>query len=124
MKKLLIFVFMAMLTLSLAACQKPLNGSDVCTFPETSEEIKCQVYSSGTETEYAINDGVVAWFNGLKLNACEQPEDVEGAEAYSFVVNFEMAVIYQDRGGDEAYVVCNGNWYKVANPSTPPLDIE
>lgn len=124
MKKLLIFAFVAMLTLSLAACQKTVNGSDVCTFPETSEEIKCQVYSGGTETEYAINDDVIEWYYSLKLNACEQPEDVEGAEAYSFEVNSEMVVIYQDRGSDEAYVIYNGNWYRVINPSTPPLDIE
>lgn len=124
MKKLLIFAFLAMLTLSLASCSKTVNGSDVCTFPKVSEEVKCQVYSGGAEKEYVINDDVVAWFNGLKLNACEQPDDVEGAEAYSFEVNSELVVIYQDRGSDEAYVVCNGNWYKVANPSTPPLDIE
>lgn len=124
MKKLLIFAFVAMLTLSLAACSKTVNGSDVCTFPEVSEEIKCQVYSGGTETEYVINDDVIEWYYNLKLNACDQPEDVDGAEAYSFEVNSEMFVIYQDRGSNEAYVICNGNWYKVMNPSTPPLDIE
>ena len=97
---------------------------DVCTFPEESDEIKCQVYSGGTEKEYAINDDVIEWFNGLKLNACEQPEDVEGAEAYSFEINSEMVVTYQDRGNNEAYLICHGKWYKVMNPSTPPLDIE
>lgn len=124
MKKPFVFVFVAMLALSLAACQKTVNGSDVCTFPEASEEIKCQLYSGGMEKEYAINDDVIEWFYGLKLNACEQPEDVEGAEAYSFEVNSEMVVTYQDRGSDEAYIIYNGNWYNVMNPSTPPLGIE
>lgn len=124
MKKLLVFAAVAMLTLSLTACQKTVSGLDVCTFPEESDEIKCQVYSGGTEKEYVINNDVVEWFNDLKLNICEQPEDVEGVEAYSFEISSEKVVTYQDRGNNEAYVIYNGDWYKVANPSTPPLDIE
>lgn len=124
MKKLLVFAVVAMLTLSLTACQKTVSGLDVCTFPEESDEIKCQVYSGGTEKEYVINADVIEWYYNLKLNARDQPEDVDGAEAYSFEVNSEMVITYQSRGSDEAYIIRNGNWYKVTNPSTPPLDIE
>lgn len=124
MKKLVAFVLMVVLVFSLVGCQKATHGSDIYTFPETPEEIKCMVYSGGVEKEAVINDVVLDWFYDLKLTPCEQPEDVEGAAAYSFEIDDETAFTYQDRGNKEAYIIHNDDWYKVANPSIPPLLIE
>lgn len=124
MKKYIVFVLMAIFAFSLVGCQETTHGLDIYTFPEAPKEIKCMVYSGGVEKETVINDVVMDWFYDLNLTPCEQPEDVEGAEAYSFVVDYETAFIYQDRGNNEAYVISNAQWYKVTNPSTPPLLIE
>lgn len=88
-------------------------------------------FSQGTETDFVIgpekydpNDlsvlQVIQWFYGLELAACEQPEDGEGGTHYSFYVNGEIVFGYQDRG-NEAYVIVSGTWYKVKNPSKPPI---
>ena len=89
-------------------------------------------YSAGKETafeigseEYDPNDlsttSVIKWFYDLKLTNCDKPETVEGSEGYTFYVNGENAFFYENRGS-EAYIFIDGNYYKVSNPSDPPID--
>ena len=63
---------------------------------------------------------VISWFYDLKLTACDEPEAVEGGESYTFKVDGEDAFTYEDRGS-EAYIIINGAYYKVSNPSPPPI---
>ena len=51
----------------------------------------------------------------------DKPETVEGSENYDFYVKGENAFTYEIRGS-EAYIFIDGNYYKVSNPSTPPID--
>ena len=118
--------------LALAGCQKKISGSEVYSFPEPTTMITGFFYSQGQETafeigleEYDANDlsttPVIKWFYDLKLTACDKPEVVEGSESYRFYVKDEKAFTYEDRGS-EAYIIIDGNYYKVSNPSVPPID--
>lgn len=132
MKKLMTLVFVLVCVLNLIGCQKTISGSDVYSFPEPTTQITGSLYSQGQETAFEIgsedydpNDlsttAVIKWFYNLELTACDEPEVVEGAESYHFNVKGESAFTYEDRG-NEAYIVINSNYYKVSNPSTPPIN--
>ena len=64
---------------------------------------------------------MIKWFYDLKLIACDKLEEVEGEESYHFNVKGENAFTYEDRDS-EAYIIIGGNYYKVSNPSAPPID--
>ena len=125
-------VLVLVCTLSLVGCQKSISGAEVYSFPEPTTMITGTFYSQGQETafeigseEYDQNDlstnSIIKWFYDLKLTACDEPKVVEGAESYHFNVKEENAFTYEDRG-DEAYIIIGGNYYKVNNPSAPPID--
>lgn len=104
MKKLIALVLTLVCVIGLVGCgQKAVSGSE----------------------EYDPNDlstnSIIKWFYDLKLTACDKPETVEGSESYAFQVKGENAFTYEDRGS-EAYIIIGGNYYKVSNPSTPPID--
>lgn len=131
MKKLTAFIFTLVCVLVFAGCQKAVSGAEVYSFPEPTTRITGIFYSQGQETafeigseEYNPNDlsttAVIQWFYGLKLTACDKPETVEGSESYSFYVDGEGAFSYEDRGS-EAYIIIGGNYYKVSNPTAPPI---
>lgn len=112
--------------------QKAVSASEVYSFPEPTTMITVSFYSQGEETafeigseEYDSNDlsttPVINWFYDLKLTACDEPEAVEGSESYEFYVKGESAFTYEDRGS-EAYIIIGGSYYKVSNPSAPPIN--
>ena len=119
--------------LGLVGCnQKAVSASEVYSFPEPTTMITVSFYSQGEETafeigseEYDSNDlsttPVINWFYDLKLTACDEPEAVEGSESYEFYVKGESAFTYEDRGS-EAYIIIGGSYYKVSNPSAPPIN--
>ena len=132
MKKLIAFVFALTCALSLAGCQKETKGSEVYSFPEPTTLITGTVYSQGQETEFEIgsedydpNDlstnAVIQWFYDLELTACDKPEATEGSESYDFHVNGETVFTYEVLG-NEAYIIIDNTYYKVSNPSTPPIN--
>ena len=133
MKKYIIFALAlaCILHIGIAGCQKTTSGSDIYAFPERTAQIKCTVYSQGAEKEFVLGSDehnphglsvmpVIAWYYGLKLISCDKPEDVGGAEHYTFTVNGASVFSYEDRGS-EAYIIVSDTWYKVNNPSAPPL---
>ena len=63
---------------------------------------------------------ILALICGLGLVGCVQ-KAVSGSENYDFYVKGENAFTYEIRGS-EAYIFIDGNYYKVSNPSTPPID--
>ncbi len=133
MRKYIALVLALACVLSLVGCgQKTVSGSEVYSFPEPTTMITGSFYSAGQETafeigseEYDPNDlsttSVIEWFYDLKLTACDKPETVEGSESYDFYVKGENAFTYEDRGS-EVFIIVGGNYYKVSNPSTPPID--
>ena len=132
MKKYIAIILSLICVWSLAGCQKTISGSEIYSFPEPTTQIKGSFYSQGEVEEFVIGSEeynpddlsvmpVVKWFYELELTACEQPEDGEGAEHYSFIVNGESVFSYQDRGS-EAYIIVSDTWYKVKNQLAPPID--
>ena len=133
MKKLIALVLTLVCVIGLVGCgQKAVSGSEVYSFPEPTTMITGSFYSQGQETKFEIgseeydpNDlsthSIIKWFYDLKLTACDKHETVEGSESYAFQVKGENAFTYEDRGS-EAYIIIGGNYYKVSNPSTPPID--
>lgn len=132
MKKLLTLVLSLVCMLGLAGCQKTIKSLEVYSFPDPTTLITGIFYSQGQETAFEIGSGdntpndlaansVITWFYGLELTTCDKPEAVEGAESYDFYVMGETAFTYEDRGG-EAYIIINGTYYAVKNPSKPPIE--
>ena len=132
MKKLIALVLVLGFGFALTGCgQKMVSGSEVYSFPEPATMITISFYSQGQETAFEIGSEefdpndlstafIIQWYYDLKLIACDKPETVEGAESYSFYVKGENAFTYEDRGS-EAYIIIGRNYYKVSNPSAPPL---
>ena len=129
MKKWITVLVILVGVLSMIGCQKAKSGLEVYAFPEPTAQIEVKFYSQGAVSDivlgfedYNLEDSVIEWFYGLELTPCEKAEDVEGGESYSFYVSDELVFSYQDRGS-EAYIVVSGTWYKVKNPSVPPVDL-
>lgn len=132
MKKLITFGLVLVCVLSLAGCQKTISASEVYSFPEPTTRITGSFYSQGQETAFEIgsedynpNDlspnSIIQWFYDLKVTACDKPEEREGAEVYVFYVKGETAFSYENRGS-EAYIMIDSTYYKVSNPSAPPIN--
>lgn len=132
MKKFIALVFVLACVLGLAGCQKTMSASEVYAFPEPTILITGSFYSQGQETTFEIGsedynpddlptNSVIKWFYNLELTACEEPEAVDGSEGYAFRVDGKDAFTYEDRGS-EAYIIIDRTYYKVSNPSTPPID--
>lgn len=132
MKKLIALVLALICMLELVGCKKTASSLDVYSFPEPTTQITGIFYSQGQENAFKIGSencdsddlsttSVIEWFYGLKLIACDKPEEVAGAEGYDFYVQGENAFTYEDRG-IEAYIIIGGNYYEVRNPSIPPIN--
>ena len=124
MKKNLAIVLCFLLALLLVGCGKAVSGSEIFTFSEPTTQITGSFYSQGQETPFQIDtedySSIIKWFYDLKATACDKPEEVEGAESYAFYVNGDNAFTYEDRGS-ESYIIIDGNYYKVSNPSILPI---
>ena len=129
MRRCAVFAFACVLCL--AGCKKTIGGSELYAFPEPTMLITGTVCSQGEETAIEIGSEdydpkdlstapVIAWFYNLEVTACDEPEAVEGAESYTFLVEGEYALTYENRGG-EAYLITGGHYYEVRNPSAPPI---
>lgn len=132
MKKLIVLVLASIYALGLSGCQKEIKGSGLYSFPEPTTLITGSFYSQGRETAFEIDSGnynpedlstdsVIQWFYDLELTACGKPETVEGSKSYIFKVDGEDIFAYEDRGS-KAYIIISGDYYKVNNPSPPPID--
>ena len=133
MKKLTTLILALLCVLNLAGCgQKTVLGSEVYSFPEPTIRITGYFRSQGQETAFEIGSEkynpedlstvpVISWFYNLKMTACDEPEAAESSESYDFYVKDEKAFTYEDRGS-KAYIVIGGSYYKVNNPSAPPID--
>lgn len=132
MKNAIPFVLALVCMLSLSACQKPLKGSEVYSFPEPTTLITGTFYSQGQEIPFEIGsedydpkdlstNEVIQWFYDLELTPCDEPEAVAGSEGYTFRVQGEDVFTYEDRR-KEAYLILENTYYKVSNPSAPPIN--
>ncbi len=49
------------------------------------------------------------------------PGDMAGGEAYEFNFADDSTFCYVINGLDDCYLLVDGDWYLVSNPSTPPI---
>lgn len=124
MKQQIVSVALLIGMLALVGCEKENRDIEVYSFPKEISQITCSFYSQGKENILEIEptdfDAISKWFCNLELTACDEPEAVEGGEAYCFMVNGKDAFDYEDRGG-KSYIISGKNSYKVSNPSIPPI---
>lgn len=113
--------------------QRLLKATKYIAFQSLQSKLQAITIHRGATNDFVIGSeeynpddlsvmSVIEWFYNLELTACEKPEDVEGGEYYSFKINGETVFGYEGRGGDEAYIIVSNTWYKVKNPSVPPID--
>lgn len=134
MKKLVVLIAALACILGMTGCQKTIDASAVYEFPEPTIQIKGSFCSQGIEQTFVIGPEeydsdnlyalpVIDWFYGLELRECEEPEPAEGEDLYSFAPDKHPGFTYVDRGSP-AFLVVDGKWYEVTNPSNPPLEWE
>ena len=133
LKKLTTLILALFCVLNLVGCsQQAVSGSEVYSFPEPTTMITGYFRSQGQEIAFEIGSEeynpddlsttpVISWFYNLKMTACDEPEVAESSESYDFYVKDEKAFTYEDKGS-KAYIIIDGNYYKVKNPSAPPID--
>lgn len=96
---------------------------------DTSELVKAE-YSCGAGTsELNLSEdekeAFSKWIGGIKYEhrwfpKGEAPGDKEGGEAYTLTFS-DKTLSYVMDGSSEHYLLFNGEWYGVSNPSSPPL---
>ena len=134
MKKLVGLIAVLACILGISGCQKTVDASTVYEFPEPTIQIEGSFCSQGIERTFVIGPEeydpdhvytvpVIGWFNGLELRECEQPQPAEGEDCYDFSPDGRPGFTYVDRGS-EAFLIVDDKWYKVTNPSDPPLEWE
>ena len=86
--------------------------------------------AGGTVTEWTVEgdelDALKDWASGLKyelLDSEENPGDRDGGEVYEVVLTegYYPGFSYVIHGADDCYLLIEGYWYSVTNPSDPPI---
>ena len=132
MNKLMALIAALTCILGLTGCQKTVDASTVYEFPEPTIQISGSFCSQGIQRTFVIGPEeydpdcvctapVMSWLNGLEVRECEEPQPVEGDAYYEFSPDGRPGFTYVDRGS-EAFLIVDGTWYQVTNPSAPPLE--
>ena len=135
-KQLLIIVTLSFL-LALAACGKSSANSFSdnlisASIADSVTEVKITHILGGTESQWTVDSDELEtlknWFLGLncsmvQFEAGNSPGDESGGEVYSFnMADIDHAGFsYVINGPDRCYLLMDGNWYSVSNPSDPPV---
>ncbi len=135
MKKQLILFLTLSFLLALAACGTSGSNSasdSLISIADSVTVIEITHIISGTESQWTANsdelDSLKNWISGLNYSMVQfddghSPGDADGGEAY----HFDMAdaghpgFSYVISGPDKYYLLMDGNWYSVSNPSDPPV---
>lgn len=123
-------VFAAMLMLvTLCACGAEESFSPGVLIGEDTEAVAVSHTVAGTLetadlTGTGLND-LIRWAGGLECESVEfgegeTPGDAEGGEAWSFSTSDGELFSYISVGSI-SYVLAEGDWYLVGNPSEPPI---
>ena len=134
MKKLVGLIAALACIWGMTGCQKTVPASSVYEFPEPTTQIEGSFCSQGIQRtfvvgpeeydpDYVYTVPVIGWFYGLELQECQEPQSAEGEDCYDFSPDGRPGFTYVDRGS-EAFLIVDDKWYKVTNPSDPPLEWE
>ena len=85
-------------------------------------------HSAGRIVEGEELGALRAWAGGLDCAPAsfaegETPGDAEGGEVYTFTPADGPGFSYVLTGPEEAWLLAEGAWYAVRNPSVPPVEL-
>lgn len=134
MKRLIVLLFALISTVSLAGCNQAPGSDRLISVYIGDEVTKVDIthYISGRSTEWAAEgedvDDLRDWVSKLEyeLFAFEEgqsPGDGDGGEVYDFTLTEGdcPGFSYVINGPEDCYLLIEGNWYSVSNPSDPPV---
>lgn len=133
-KQLILFLTLGFL-LTLAACgtSGPNSDSDnPISIADSVTDVEITHIISGTESLWTANsdelESLKDWVSGLNyrpvsFEAGNSPGDEIGGEAYSFNMTGtdHPSFSYVVNRPDRCYLLMDGTWYSVSNPSDPPV---
>ncbi len=136
MKKIISLIIVAIMLVSLIGCAEQ-SGDDKSGRPisayigEDVTKIEITHIIGGVETKWTAEgeqvNSIREWANGLRYEILEveqgnTPGDRNGGEIYRFVLTEGdyPGFSYVISGG--YYLMIEGHWYTVTNPSNPPFD--
>lgn len=132
-KQRILFLTLGFL-LTLAACgtSGPNSASDnPISIADSVTDVEITHIISGTELLWTVNsdelESLKNWVLGLNyrmvsFEAGNSPGDENGGEVYSFDIGEDRpGFSYVINGPDRCYLLMDGTWYSVSNPSDPPV---
>lgn len=121
--------------LSLAGCGQSnpaLGSAPAISISDSATEIEVTHIISGAESQWTVKSDELEplknWISGLNYRMVQfeegqSPGDEAGGEAYGFDMTDvdHPGFSYVINGPDRCYLLMDGNWYSVSNPSNPPI---
>ena len=120
--------------MTLAACgtSGPNSASDnPISIADSVTDVEITHIISGTESLWTVNsdelESLKNWILGLNyrmvsFEAGNSPGDEDGGEVYRFDIGEDHpGFSYVINGPDRYYLLMDGTWYSVSNPSDPPV---
>lgn len=135
MKRFIMFAIVIAAMLSLIGCGQSNsalgNPSDI-SISDSVTEVEITHIISGTESQWTVKgDGLETlknWILRLNYNMVQfekgnAPGDEDGGEVYRFCMTDidHPGFSYVINAPDRCYLLMDGNWYSVSNPSNPPV---
>ena len=135
MRKFMALVLLSAFALSITGCCgkadriAPGRSPSACIGGE-ADKIEISHFTGGAETRWTVEgekaEALRNWAGGLKYEILEAPEgqspgDADGGEVYDFILpegdcpGFSYVI-----HGSNCYLLMEGYWYTVTNPSDPP----
>ena len=134
MKRLIAFVLLLLFVLALAGCnQKPGPGRPVAAYIDDSiTTVDITHYISGESTQWTAEgqdvEALRDWASKLEYELLEfeegqSPGDSDGGEVYDFALSEGgySDFSYVINGSEDCYLLIEGYWFSVKNPSNPPV---
>lgn len=135
MKKQLILFLTLSFLLAFAACGTSGSNSasdNLISIPDSVTEVEITHIISGTESQWTVDgdelETLKNWilrlnYSVVQFEAGHSPGDESGGEAYRFDMTGadHPDFSYVINGPDRCYLLMDGNWYSVSNPSNPPI---
>ena len=137
MKKHLLRILTLSFLLTLSACGTSSSNSISdslisASIADSVTEVKITHIVSGAESQWAADrdewEALKTWISGLngrmvQFETGNSPGDESGGEVYRFdmIGADHPGFSYVINGPDRCYLLMDGTWYSVSNPSNPPV---
>lgn len=134
MKKWAVLIVAIICAFSLAGCNRPAGRDRLISVDIGGDVTKVDMihYIGGKSIQWTAEgqevDNLRVWASGLeyelfKYEEGQSPGDSDGGEVYVFTMTEgdNPSFSYVINGTDDCYLLMDGKWYSVSNPSDPPV---